>query len=69
MITQSLGMEMHSLDQILEENIALSDDEKRLAHALRCSPFIKRLIEGDNSLLADLLQDLHTPWTAPAMQD
>jgi glutamate-ammonia-ligase adenylyltransferase len=59
---------MPSLDQILQENAVLSEDEQRLAHAVACSPFIKRLLESDASLLPELMDTLSTPWTAEAMR-
>ncbi len=60
---------MPSLDQILQENAVLSEDERRLAHAVACSPFIKRLLESDTQLLPELMGLLHTPWTAEAMRE
>lgn len=59
---------MRNLEQILQENTGLSEDEKRLQYALRCSPFIKRLLEGDSQLLPELMRHLHTAWTADAMR-
>ncbi len=59
---------MPSLDQILQENAVLSEDERRLAHAVACSPFIKRLLDSDAQLLPELMGQLHTPWTTDAMR-
>ena len=69
MITQSSDIEMPNLDQILQQNATLTDDEKRLAHAVWCSPYLKRLLESDATLLPELMAQLHQPWTPADMQD
>lgn len=60
---------MLTLDEILEGNATLNEDEARLHHAMRCSPYIQRLLFSDAALLKDLLQNLHQPWTEQAMHD
>lgn len=60
---------MLTIAQILEEDTTLSNDEAHLRHAMRCSPFVQRLLNSDDALLQDLLQNLHRPWTAQAMRD
>ncbi|HWT28199.1 MAG TPA: bifunctional [glutamate--ammonia ligase]-adenylyl-L-tyrosine phosphorylase/[glutamate--ammonia-ligase] adenylyltransferase, partial [Methylophilaceae bacterium] len=60
---------MPNLDQILQQNATLTDDEKRLAHAVWCSPYLKRLLESDATLLPELMAQLHQPWTPADMQD
>jgi glutamate-ammonia-ligase adenylyltransferase len=60
---------MPTIAQILEKDGALTNDEAHLQHALRCSPFVQRLLNSDAALLPDILQNLHRPWTAQAMRD
>ena len=60
---------MRTPDQILEENVVLSGDEACVLHAIRCSPYIQRLLFSDAELLPDLLQNMHTVWTEQAMRD
>lgn len=60
---------MRTLDQILEEKTALRGDEASLVHAIKCSPFVQRLLTSDAELLPDLMQHLHIPWTEQAMRD
>jgi glutamate-ammonia-ligase adenylyltransferase len=60
---------MPTIAQILEKDGALTNDEAHLQHAMRCSPFVQRLLTSDAALLPDLLQNLHRPWTAQAMRD
>ncbi|HZV97403.1 MAG TPA: bifunctional glutamine synthetase adenylyltransferase/deadenyltransferase, partial [Methylophilaceae bacterium] len=55
--------------QILEENAPLTEDESRLRHAMRCSPFVQRLLHSDATLLPDLMQHLHAPWTGFNMHE
>src|SRR3954469_3282063 len=59
---------MHSLDQILQENTALSDDEARVRHATLCSPYIQRLLNSDAALLEELLEQLHGRYTEADMR-
>ncbi len=59
---------MHTLNEILEDSIKLSEDEAKLRHAMRCSPFIQRLLFSDAALLTNLLENLHEPWTEQAMR-
>lgn len=59
---------MPTLNEILEDNATLNEDEARLRHAMRCSPFIQRLLSSDAALLPNLLQNLHQPWTEQAMR-
>jgi len=58
-----------TLDEILVENAELSTEEAYLLHAIKCSPFIQRLLVSDQSLLAEVLKQLHEPWTEAAMRD
>lgn len=60
---------MHTLDEILDESAALPEAQGRVRHAMRCSPFIRRLLFSDQELLPDLLQNMDSPWTAKAMQE
>jgi len=60
---------MHTLSEILEDSIKLSEDEAKLRHAMRCSPFIQRLLFSDAALLPALLENLHESWTEQAMRD
>lgn len=60
---------MLTLNEILEDNATLNEDEARLRHAMRCSPFIQRLLSSDAALLPNLLQNLHQSWTEQAMRD
>ncbi len=60
---------MLTIAQILEEDATLTNDEAHLQHAMRCSPFLHRLLFSDAALLPDLLQNLHRPWSAQAMRD
>jgi glutamate-ammonia-ligase adenylyltransferase len=60
---------MLTLNEILQDNAMLNADEARLRHAMRCSPFIQRLLFSDAALLPNLLQNLHQPWTEQAMRD
>ncbi|MEZ0317673.1 MAG: bifunctional [glutamate--ammonia ligase]-adenylyl-L-tyrosine phosphorylase/[glutamate--ammonia-ligase] adenylyltransferase, partial [Methylophilaceae bacterium] len=58
-----------TLDEILVENADLSAEEAYLLHAIKCSPFIHRLLVGDAALLGEVLNQLHEPWTEPAMRE
>jgi glutamate-ammonia-ligase adenylyltransferase len=58
---------MTSLDQMLEESGAVPE-VGLLHHALSCSPYMRRLLESDTSLLAPLLAHLHRPWDAAEMR-
>jgi glutamate-ammonia-ligase adenylyltransferase len=60
---------MPTLERLLEENAALSEDEARILHTIRCSPFVHRLLASDAALLPELLHHLHTPWSEQAMRD
>lgn len=60
---------MRTLTEILEAPAINSEVEKYLAHAVRCSPFIKRLLTRDQNLLTDILQNIHVPMTGAWMQD
>ncbi|MPS48776.1 bifunctional [glutamate--ammonia ligase]-adenylyl-L-tyrosine phosphorylase/[glutamate--ammonia-ligase] adenylyltransferase [Methylobacillus sp.] len=59
---------MRTLSQILQADTPLSRDEQYLLHAVKCSPFIARLINSDAGLLTELGATLHRPWTAAEMQ-
>ena len=58
---------MTTLTQLLETPNP-NADEACIAHAVRCSPFVQRLL-GTAELLPELLSTLHTPWTEQAMRD
>ncbi|MCB5187182.1 bifunctional [glutamate--ammonia ligase]-adenylyl-L-tyrosine phosphorylase/[glutamate--ammonia-ligase] adenylyltransferase [Methylobacillus caricis] len=59
---------MRKLSQILQENTAQSTEEQYLLHAIRCSPFVQRLLTGDEALLPELMEQVHEAWTADAMR-
>ena len=56
-----------TLDEILIEHAALSESESYVAHAIKCSPFIKRLLVSDAALLPELLATLYQAWTEQEM--
>jgi glutamate-ammonia-ligase adenylyltransferase len=60
---------MRTLADILETPDPLNKDESRLRHAIACSPFMKRLLNSDAGLLADILQNMHAPLTDHHMRD
>lgn len=60
---------MRLLTEILDQKIALSDDEARVRHAVRCSPFVRRLLSANEALLFELLQQMHKPWLEQDMRD
>jgi len=60
---------MPNLDQITDPNAALTDDETRIRHALRCSPFARRLLQANVELLPELLQNMHKPFVEQEMRD
>ncbi|HYD33382.1 MAG TPA: bifunctional [glutamate--ammonia ligase]-adenylyl-L-tyrosine phosphorylase/[glutamate--ammonia-ligase] adenylyltransferase [Methylophilaceae bacterium] len=47
----------------------LSDDEVRIRHAVRCSPFARRLLSSSDELLSELPQTMHRPWLEQEMRD
>jgi [glutamine synthetase] adenylyltransferase / [glutamine synthetase]-adenylyl-L-tyrosine phosphorylase len=65
----SHNFDMRNLTDILEAPELNSEDEKYIAHAVQCSPFIKRLLIRDEELLIDIIQHLRVPMTAKWMQD
>ena len=60
---------MPNLDQITDPNAVLADDELRIPHALRCSPFARRLLSSNSELLPELLQTMHKPFLEQEMRD
>lgn len=60
---------MHTLDEILDDKAVLPGDESRVRHAMRCSPFARRLLSSNNALLPELLQNMHKPWLEQEMRD
>ena len=60
---------MRTLADISEATTPLTEDEARLRHAMQCSPFMKRLLNSDAGLLADILQHMHAPLTGQQMRD
>lgn len=59
---------MTSLDLILDDTAAVPLEGSLLRHALSCSPYMRRLLESDASLLPPLLAHLHRPWDAAEMR-
>jgi [glutamine synthetase] adenylyltransferase / [glutamine synthetase]-adenylyl-L-tyrosine phosphorylase len=59
---------MLTLDMILSENRTASRDEAYVLHAVKCSPFIARLLSKDAQLMSDLLNNLHQPYQTGLMQ-
>ncbi|MCB5184574.1 bifunctional [glutamate--ammonia ligase]-adenylyl-L-tyrosine phosphorylase/[glutamate--ammonia-ligase] adenylyltransferase [Methylobacillus gramineus] len=59
---------MRKLSEILQENTAHNPDEQYVLHAIRCSPFVQRLLTGDEALLPELMAQMHQAWTADAMR-
>lgn len=60
---------MLTLDMILSENRAASRDEAYVLHAVKCSPFVTRLLAKDAQLMCDLLNNLHKDYLIEDMQD
>lgn len=60
---------MLTLDNLISDNRALSNDEVHIAHAVSCSPFLTRMLRKDAILLQDLLQHLHKPYQLQEMQN
>ncbi|WP_334107263.1 bifunctional [glutamate--ammonia ligase]-adenylyl-L-tyrosine phosphorylase/[glutamate--ammonia-ligase] adenylyltransferase [Methylobacillus sp.] len=60
---------MRTLSQILQPDTGLSRDEQYLLHAVKCSPFIARLVNSDADLLPELAATMHQPWAAAEMRD
>ena len=58
---------MTTLAQLLETPNP-NADEAWIAHAVRCSPYVQRLL-GTPELLTELLSTLHAPWTEQGMRD
>ena len=58
-----------TLTEMLDQEMALSDDEARIRHAMRCSPFVRRLLSANETLLTELLQQMHKPWLEQDMRD
>src|SRR5450830_465714 len=59
---------MHTLSEILENDSQPGSDETLLKHAVACSPFIKRVMAGDASLVEDILANMHQPLSEAEMQ-
>lgn len=59
---------MLTLDMILSENRTTSRDEAYVGHAVKCSPFVSRLLAKDAQLLSDLLNNLHQSYQTADMQ-
>jgi glutamate-ammonia-ligase adenylyltransferase len=59
---------MLTLDMILTENRTTSRDEAYVRHAVKCSPFVNRMLAKDAQLLSDLLENLHQPYQTSDMQ-
>ncbi|OZA05885.1 MAG: hypothetical protein B7X95_04895, partial [Methylophilaceae bacterium 17-44-8] len=59
---------MLTLDMILSENRTASRDEAYLLHAVKCSPFVTRLLAKDAHLMTDLLNNLHQAYQKEDMQ-
>lgn len=59
---------MRTLSQILQSDTGLSRDEQYLLHAVKCSPFIARLINSNVDLLPELATALHQAWSTEEMQ-
>lgn len=60
---------MPSLDEILDDKATLNQDESRVRHATRCSPFVRRLLSSNAELLPELLQTMHQPWLEQDMMN
>lgn len=60
---------MLTLDNLISDNRALSNDEAHIAHAVSCSPFLARMLRKDAILLQDLLENLHQPYQLQEMQN
>lgn len=60
---------MLTLDNLISDNRALSNDEAHIAYAVSCSPFLTRMLRKDAILLQDLLQHLHEPYQLQEMQN
>lgn len=58
-----------TLEMILSEKQALHSPEAAIANAAECSPFLHRLLHQNAELLADLLLNVHQPYTNLMMQD
>lgn len=59
---------MTSLDQILDYSVDVPEEGGLLRHAISCSPYMRRLLESDASLLSPLLTHLHRPWSVAEMR-
>lgn len=59
---------MPTLPEILESTTAAPAPVQRLRHAVRCSPFLGRLLTRDGALLQELLQDELPPLTPQLLQ-
>lgn len=60
---------MLTLDNLISDNRALSNDEAHILHAVSCSPFLTRLLRKDATLLQDLLQNLQQAYQLQHMQN
>ena len=60
---------MLTLNNLLSENRAASNDEDALRHAIDCSPFLARLLSSNADLLSDLLENHHGAYQLGEMQD
>jgi glutamate-ammonia-ligase adenylyltransferase len=59
---------MQTLSEILEKDSPPDSDEALLKHAVSCSPFIKRLMEGNSALVDEVLAHMHLPLNGSDMQ-
>lgn len=59
----------NTLDLILSENHAPQSPEADIANAVKCSLFLQRLLNQNAKLLADLLLNVHQPYTNLMMQE
>ena len=60
---------MLTLNNLLSENRAKSDDEDALRHAISCSPFLARLFTNNADLMNDLLENHHLAYQLSDMQN
>jgi glutamate-ammonia-ligase adenylyltransferase len=60
---------MTSLTDILDPSHTDSGHEAMIRQALECSPFARRLLESDPTLLTSLLEQLQQPWSRDVMLD
>ncbi|PKO24734.1 MAG: bifunctional [glutamate--ammonia ligase]-adenylyl-L-tyrosine phosphorylase/[glutamate--ammonia-ligase] adenylyltransferase [Betaproteobacteria bacterium HGW-Betaproteobacteria-8] len=60
---------MRTLTEILEAPEPNNDTEACLRFAMKCSPFLQRLLNSDADLLADIQQNMQEPMTQQQMRD